>query len=51
MALWVGGYNAAIARVVTADVVVSVLLAVGLCTEWWLARQTSLESVERFFPA
>ena len=41
VALWVGGYNAAIARVVTADVVVSVLLAAGLCTEWWLARQTS----------
>lgn len=41
VALWVGGYNAAIARVVTADVVVSVLLAVGLCTEWRLARQAS----------
>lgn len=41
VALWVGGYSAAIARVVAADVVVSVLLAAGLCTEWWLARQAS----------
>jgi hypothetical protein len=41
VALWVGGYDAAIARVVAADVVVSVLLAAGLCTEWWLARQAS----------
>jgi hypothetical protein len=41
VALWVGGYNVAIARVVTADVVASVLLAIGLCTEWWLVRQTS----------
>ena len=40
VALWVGEYNAAIARVVTADVVVSILLSVGLCTEWWLTRQT-----------
>jgi hypothetical protein len=41
VALWVGGYNAAIARVVTADVVVSILLAAGLCAEWWLTRKTS----------
>ena len=38
VALWVGGYNPAIARVVTADVVVSVLLTAGLVAEWWLAR-------------
>ena len=38
VALWVGGYNAAIARVVTADVVVSVLLCAGLYAEWWLRR-------------
>jgi len=41
VALWVGGYNVAIARVVTADVVVSILLSAGLCAEWWLTRQTS----------
>ena len=39
VALWVGGYNAAIGRVVTADVVASVLLAAGLCAELWLGRQ------------
>lgn len=38
VALWVGGYNPAIARVVTADVVVSLLLSAGLVAEWWLAR-------------
>lgn len=38
VALWVGGYNVAIARVVTADVIVSVFLSVGLCAEWWLSR-------------
>jgi hypothetical protein len=32
----VGGYNPAIARVVVADVVASVLLAAGLAAEWWL---------------
>lgn len=41
VALWVGGYNVAIARVVTADVIVSVLLSVGLCAEWWLSRNGS----------
>jgi hypothetical protein len=39
VALWVGGYNWAIARVVTADVVASILLAAGLAAELWLARQ------------
>lgn len=39
VAMWVGGYNPAIARVVTADLVVSMLLTVGLCTELWLARR------------
>lgn len=39
VALWVGGYNAAIGRVVTADVVASALLAAGLCAELWLGRQ------------
>jgi hypothetical protein len=39
VALWVGGYNAAIARVVTADVVASILLAAGLGAELWLGRQ------------
>ena len=39
VALWVGSYNAAIARVVTADIVASILLAAGLVAELWLARQ------------
>jgi hypothetical protein len=39
VALWVGGYNAAIGRVVTADVVASILLIAGLVAELWLARQ------------
>ena len=39
VALWVGDYNSAIARVVTADVVASILLAAGLIAETWLARQ------------
>lgn len=39
VAFWVGGYNAAIARVVTADVVASVLLTAGLGAELWLGRQ------------
>jgi hypothetical protein len=38
VALWVGGYNAAIQRVVIADVVVSILLSAGLFAEWWLAQ-------------
>ena len=38
VALAVGGYNAAIGRVVIADVVASVLLAAGLAAEWWLAK-------------
>jgi hypothetical protein len=37
VALWVGGYNAAIGRVVIADVVASILLAVGLAAELSLA--------------
>ncbi len=41
VAFWVGGYNAAIARVVMADVVVAVLLAAALCTELWLVRRGS----------
>jgi hypothetical protein len=39
VALWVGGYNAAIGRVIAADVVASILLAAGLIAELWLARQ------------
>ena len=38
VALWVGGYNAAIGRVIAADVVASILLAAGLIAELWLAR-------------
>lgn len=41
VALWVGGYNAAIARVIAADVVASTLLAAGLGAELWLGRQRS----------
>lgn len=33
VALWTGGYNAAIARVVAADAIASVLLAAGLIAE------------------
>jgi hypothetical protein len=33
VAWWVGGYNGAIGRVVTADIIASVLLAAGLVTE------------------
>lgn len=36
VAMAVGGYNPAIARVVVADVVASVLLAAGLLAELWL---------------
>ena len=36
VAIAVGGYNPAIARVVVADVVASVLLAAGLGAELWL---------------
>ena len=36
VAMAVGGYNPAIARVVVADVVASVLLAAGLGAELWL---------------
>lgn len=36
VAMAVGGYNQAIARVVVADVVASVLLAAGLLAELWL---------------
>jgi hypothetical protein len=39
VALWVGNYNSAIARVVTADVVASIFLCAGLVAELWLARQ------------
>jgi len=38
IALWVGGYNAALSRVVTADIVASILLAAGLAAELWLAQ-------------
>jgi hypothetical protein len=38
VALWVGNYNPAIARVVLADVVATVLLAAGLVAELLLAR-------------
>lgn len=41
VALWVGGYNAAIARVIAADVVASTLLAAGLGAELWPGRQRS----------
>jgi hypothetical protein len=38
----VGGYNPAIGRIVVADVVASVLLAVGLAAELWLmSRRTA----------
>jgi hypothetical protein len=33
VAMWVGGYNAALSRVIAADAVVSALLAAGLVTE------------------
>lgn len=39
VALWVGGYNAAIARVMAADVVASIFLAAGACAERWLGRR------------
>jgi hypothetical protein len=39
VAIWVGGYNPAIARVLASGVVVSMFLAAGLCTERWLARR------------
>jgi hypothetical protein len=35
VALWVGGYNAAIGRVVLADGVAVILLAAGLAAELW----------------
>lgn len=35
VALWVGGYNGAIQRVVVADVVASVALAAGLVAHGW----------------
>lgn len=38
VALWVGNYNAAVARVVFADVVATILLAAGLVAELLLAR-------------
>lgn len=42
VAMAVGGYNPAIGRVVFADVVASVLLAVGLVVELWLiSRKTT----------
>ncbi len=41
VALWVGGYNSAITRVVAADVGVSILLAAGSYAEWWQTRQAS----------
>ena len=39
VALWVGGYNSAIARVVAADAVAAMLLAAGLFAELWQMRQ------------
>jgi hypothetical protein len=39
VAIWVGGYNSAIARVVAADTLAAILLASGLVAELWLARQ------------
>jgi hypothetical protein len=39
VAIWVGGYNSAIARVVAADTLATILLASGLVAELWLARQ------------
>jgi hypothetical protein len=39
VAIWVGGYNSAIARVVAADALASILLASGLGAELWLAQQ------------
>lgn len=39
VAMHVGGYNAAIARVVAADVVASAALAVGLAAELWLRQR------------
>jgi hypothetical protein len=39
VALMVGGYNVAVARVVTVDVAASVLLAVGLGAELWRGRR------------
>ncbi len=41
VALMVGGYNAAVARVVAADVLASALLAAGLGAEWWLRHHRS----------
>lgn len=38
IALWVGGYNAALSRVVTTDIVASILLAAGLAAELGLAK-------------
>ena len=40
VAMWVGGYNPAISRVIRADAVASALLAVGLLTEWHFAYGT-----------
>jgi hypothetical protein len=39
VAMWVGGYNSAIARVVAVDTVAAVLVAAGLFAELWLTRQ------------
>lgn len=39
VAMQVGGYNAAIARVVVADVVATVSLAAGLAAELWLRQR------------
>ena len=40
VAMWVGGYNPAIFRVIRADAVASALLAAGLLTEWHFAYGT-----------
>jgi hypothetical protein len=41
VALGVGGYNDAVARVITADLVVSIALSAGLFAEGWLRRNGS----------
>jgi hypothetical protein len=38
IAVAVGGYNAAVGRVVVADIIASALLAAGLAAELWTAR-------------
>jgi len=40
VAMWVGGYNPAIARVIVADLVVSVLLTAGLLTDLYVGSRS-----------